>query len=186
MNARATKQSIVGWLALLCYAIHAGFHLAHGRWYDAFWACHIAAVLVGVGILSRSATLNGIGVLLGLLGLPLWLADLAAGGTFFPTSVLTHVVALSIGLYALASLGMPRHTWWKAIATLVCLLVVCRLLTPASANVNVVFAIPPGPDELFHSHTQYLAATLAAATAYLFLEEWLLRKLLTRGSFQTP
>src|SRR5689334_12253994 len=76
--------------ALSCYAIHALFHLSRGEWYDLFWACHVAAIFVGIGLLTRSATINGIGVLLGLMGLPLWLADLAAGSEFLPTSLLTH------------------------------------------------------------------------------------------------
>lgn len=175
---RAT--TLAGLAALACYAVHAAFHLAHGRWYDLFWACHVAAILIGVGLIARSGAINGVGVMLALLGTPLWLADLAAGGEFFPTSLLTHVAALAIGLYGVTLLGMPRGTWWKAAATLAGLIGLCRLATPPGANVNVAFAIPPGWEDDFASHTSYLAFTLVAATACFFVAEWLVRYLLGR------
>jgi hypothetical protein len=177
---RGRVMTLAGLAALACYATHAAFHLAHGRWYDLFWACHVAAILVGVGLLARSAATNGVGVLLGLMGLPLWLADLAAGGPFFPTSLLTHVVALAIGLYGVLRLGMPRGTWWKAAATLAALIGFCRIATPAGPNVNVAFDIQPGWEEHFASHASYLAFTLTAATAYFFVVEKLVRFLAAR------
>ena len=48
-RARDRAMLLAGVAALLCYATHGAFHLAHGRWYDLFWACHSAAVLVGAG-----------------------------------------------------------------------------------------------------------------------------------------
>src|SRR5262245_60177562 len=79
---RATERAMMigGVAALVCYATHAVFHLVHGRWYDLLWACHAAAIFVGAGLIARNSTINGVGVLLGSMGLPLWLSDLAAGG----------------------------------------------------------------------------------------------------------
>jgi hypothetical protein len=166
---------VCGLIAVACYAAHAAFHTLHGRWYDALWSCHVAAMLVGVGLLTGRPTVNAVGVLLGCMGLPLWLLDLAGGGELFPTSILTHVVALLIGLYGVSRLGMPRGAWWKATATLVALIGLCRLLTPPEANVNVAFAIQRGWERQFASHASYLGFTIAAATAYFFFVERLLR-----------
>src|SRR5262249_47931746 len=111
----------LGCLALVCYAVHAGFHLYHGRPEDLLWACHIGAAVVGLGLILSSATLNGVGVLLLCMGTPLWLLDLAGGGEFYPTSCFTHLGGLAIGIYGLHRLGMARGTWWKASITLVAL-----------------------------------------------------------------
>ncbi len=164
-----------GVAALACFATHAAFHVAHGRWYDSFWACHMAALFVGLGLLAQSATTNGVGVLLGLLGLPLWLSDLAAGGPFYPTSLLTHGAAPAIGLCGVARWGMPRGTWWKAAAALLALIGISRFATPEAANVNVAFHIQPGWEDYFSSHASYLAITLAAAAVYCLVVERLLR-----------
>jgi hypothetical protein len=175
---------IGGVAALFCYATHAVFHLMHGRWYDLLWACHVAAIFVGAGLIARNSTIIGIGVLLGSVGLPLWLSDLAAGAEFFPTSLLTHVAALGIGLYGVSQLGMPIGTWWKTTGTLIGLIGLCRLVTPAEANVNVAFDVHHGWEKYFASHVNYLACTISAATAYFVVVELLLRRLLrlSRGN----
>lgn len=174
----------LGIAALSCYAIHALFHLFRGEWYDLFWACHVAAIFVGIGLLTQSATINDIGVLLGLMGLPLWLADLAGGSEFLPTSLLTHVVALCIGLYGVARLGMPRGTWWKSAAVLVGLIGICRVVTPPEQNVNVAFAIQHGWERQFASHQSYLVSILSGATVYFFVVERLVRLLISRRQKQ--
>lgn len=171
--------SLLGIAAVACYAIHAALHLFQGEWYDLFWACHVAALFVGAGLLTRHAAMNGVGVLLGLMGLPLWLADLAAGGEFLPTSILTHVVALGIGLYGTVRLGMPRGVWWRAALVLVGLIGLCRLATPPGPNVNVAFAIQHGWERHFASHASYLAWMVASAIVYFFVVERLLRMLIS-------
>ena len=40
----------LGVLALVCFAVHASFHVLSGRAPDVLWACHIAALLIGVGV----------------------------------------------------------------------------------------------------------------------------------------
>jgi hypothetical protein len=110
------------------------------------------------------------------MGTPLWLMDLAAGGEFIPTSCFTHVGGLAIGLNGVARLGMPGGTWWKAALALVVLIGVCRLATPAYANVNVAFAIHPGWERFFSSHRVYLASMIAVVSAYFVAVEHALRR----------
>jgi len=169
---------ILGVLALGCYAIHGGSHLLKHQPEDLLWACHIGAALVGVGLLIGSASVNGIGVLFLVLGTPLWIMDLLAGGEFLPTSCLTHLGGLAIGLYAVGQLGMPRSAWWQSTLALVALMILCRLVTPREANVNVAFAIQHGYEDYFSSHAIYLATMIALATAYFFIAGYALRRVL--------
>jgi hypothetical protein len=133
-------------------------------------------VLVGVGLIVSSATVNGIGTLFLCLGTPLWLIDLAAGGVFHPTSCFTHIGALGIGLYGCWRLSVPGGVWWKAVAALIALIVICRLVTPAGANVNVAFAIYPGAERYFSSHLVYLVTMLGLAAGYFFVVAYALRR----------
>jgi hypothetical protein len=170
----------LGLLALVCYAVHGGFHVAHGRPLDLLWACHLGAALVGIGLLGRSATVNAIGTLVLAVGTPLWLLELASGGEFLPTSLLTHVLALAIGLYGVRRLGMPAGAWWKAVVATLALILLCRLVTPASANINVAHSVPPPWRETFPSHSAYLATMMAVAAACFFALERTLRHLAGR------
>src|SRR5262249_56943207 len=84
----------------------------------------------------------------------------AAGGEFTPTSVLTHVGGLVIGLVGLWRLGMPAQVWWKALLALAALQQLCRWVTPREANVNVAFAVYPWMEAYFSSYWRYWAASL--------------------------
>ena len=170
-----------GVAALVCYAVHATFHLVHGRPQELLWACHLGAALVGVGLLCSSATMNGIGLLFLLMGTPLWLMDLAGGGEFYPTSCFTHLGGLAIGLYGARRLGLPSGAWWKTVAALVTLILICRLVTPPPANVNVAFAIYPPWDKVFSSHLVYLATMMTAAAVYFGVSGYVLRRWFVPG-----
>ena len=158
----------LGVIALACYATHAAWHLAHHRPDDLLWACHLACVLVGVGLLASSPTLVAIGVSWLSFGLPLWAIDLATGGEFLPTSVLTHVVGFALGILGVRRLGFPRGTWWKAALAFVALWPITRALTERAANVNLAFSVHPGWERVFPVYAVYFAAIVGLATATFF------------------
>ena len=166
-----------GFVALGCYAIHAGFHLVNGRPAEVLWMCHLGAAIVGVGLLRSSATLNGIGTLFLCLGTPLWVMYLAGGGEFYPTSCLPHVGGLAIGLYGVRQLGLRAGTWWKAVLSLIGLILICRMVTPPAANINVAFAVYPGVEKMFPSHPIYLVVMMIMSAAYFLICEYILRRL---------
>jgi len=166
----------LGLAALGCYAIHAGFHIFNGRPEEVLWMCHLGAALVGVGLLSSSAATNGIGTLFLCVGTPLWVMYLAGGGEFYPTSCFPHLGGLAIGLYGVRRLGLPSGTWWKAVVALMTLILICRFVTPAQANVNVAFAVYSGLEKVFPSHPVYLATMMAFAAVYFLLFEYALRR----------
>jgi hypothetical protein len=172
---------LLGLLALAGYAAHAGVHLARGEPQDLLWACHLGAAIVGVGLLAGSAAVNGVGTLLLCMGTPLWLMELAAGEEFLPTSCLTHVGGLAVGLWGVWRLGMPGGCWWRASATLVGLIALCRLVTPSHANVNVAFRIQPGWERYYSSHLVYLAVNIGLAAGYFWLLEVALGRWLSAG-----
>jgi hypothetical protein len=153
----------LGIVAFVCYGIHAAVHLHRGQPYDLLWGCHIAVLLVGCGLLLPNATLNAIGFLWSCLGIPLWLLDLTTGGEFMPTSTLTHIGAFALGLAGVRKLGMPRFASMKALATFAMLWVVCRVVTPPAANINLAFRVHSGWDVYFPSYALYFAMLLAIA-----------------------
>jgi hypothetical protein len=168
----------LGGLALACYAIHAGFHLYHGRPADALWGCHIASLLIAASAFSGRSTPAGIGVLWLCFGNPMWILDVATGGELLPTSVLTHVGGFVIGIVVLKRLGFPREVWWKATLAYLGLLGLTRLVTPRVANVNLAFAVAPGWEQTFPSYPLYLLLLMSAGAATFFTAELGLRKVL--------
>jgi len=170
----------LGILALLFYAIHAAVHVHRGQPYNILWACHVAALLVGFGLLLRNATLNAIGLLWSCFGLSLWLLDLATGGEFIPTSTLTHLGTFVLGIHGVRVLGTPRRLALKTVAAFVALCVLCRLVTPPAMNVNLAFRVADGWAQYFPSYPLYAAMLLAVLTAMAAIAQWLFARLARR------
>jgi len=168
------------WISALgCYAIHAGFHILSGRPEEVLWMCHLGAALVGVGLLSSSATTNGIGTLFPVCRDAAVVMYLAGGREFYPTSCFPHLGGLAIGLYWCPPVGLPSGTWWRAVLALIALILVCRLVTPARAMSTLRLRSTLG-GRRFSFHPIYLAAMMGLAAGYFVGFEYVLRRWLTR------
>jgi hypothetical protein len=130
----------LGLLATGFFSLHALCQIHAGRHENLLWACHVADLCVGLGLLVRWPTLNGGGVLLLAMGIPLWLINLCFGGAFYPTSILTHLGGFTIGLIGLRRLPTARYDWLTAVALVATLLVASRAVTSPARNVNLAFS----------------------------------------------
>jgi len=166
---------LVGSAAIAGYAIHAGRYLVQGSPANALWICHLAALLVGIGLLGRWPTVNGIGLLCLAVGAPLWALDLLGGAEFIPTSLLTHLLGLVLGLYGAAALGLKRGTWRAAALFVAGMLAVSRLWLPPAQNVNLVIHPPAGWDAWYPFPRLYLVQLLLQWCFWLLVFEKLLR-----------
>jgi hypothetical protein len=105
----------------------------------------------------------------------MWLAGLATGGEFYPTSILTHFGGLAVGIVGLRQLGGLRDDWWKAYVLVVVLLFLSRLLTPAAMNVNFAFRTWSFARDWLPDLNAHLLTLLALWATGLFAAERLLR-----------
>ena len=165
-------------LATSFYALHAIVHLSRGEPCDLLWGCHLAVLLVAAGLLIRNSSLNAIGLLWSIFGLPIWLIYTFTGGAFMPTAALTHLGGFAIGLYGVRLLGMPRGSAWKALATYLGLWAVTRMATPESANINLAFRVWPGWEDRFSTYSIYFATLLVSGALTFVVSEGVFRRLL--------
>ena len=110
------------------------------------------------------------------LGTPYWILDVSSGGEFIPTSVLTHIGGLGLGLHALRQQGIPRGAWWQALLAMIPLQLLSRLLTPRAANVNLAWDVYPGVAKLFPGYPLYWASNMLIAGLVYFLVYRLLQR----------
>jgi hypothetical protein len=165
-----TKGSrFLGGFALAFFLIQAGVHTARGKPGHVLWVCTVGVAAIAIGQLAGVRMLNAIGTFWLTVGLPTWLFDLANGGEFIPTSMLTHVGGLLIGYTGMARLGLPERTWWVSILGMAGLLIVSRLVTPPELNVNLVFSTYGGTSHIVSSHFWNLAIVMAIFTAVFML-----------------
>lgn len=165
----------LGVVGLGLYAVHGARHVMVRQPEHLLWLCNVAAVVVGAGLLLARPLLNAIGLSWLIVGDPLWLADLARGGELLPTSLLTHGAGLVLGFVGLRRLGLPRGTWWRAVVAGMVLLAVTRAVTPAAADVNLVYTLWPPAATALRWALATVALVVPGAAAVLGVE-WALRR----------
>jgi hypothetical protein len=158
----------LGLAAVTFFVIHAGRQLLAGTPGNLVWACHVADLCVGLGLLVRKPTLCAAGVLVLIVGVPLWLINLAYGGAFYATSVLTHVGGLTVGLLGLRKTGMPREAWLAAVGIIGVLILAARIFTHPAANINLAFEPWQWSNPWFLLPEIYVVSLLATWAAVLW------------------
>ena len=177
-NDKTRTLYVLGTLALIFFAAHATFHARHGRAHDILWICTLSNALLGVGLFLRSARAVAVAVCWLVMGNLTWLADVLTGGEFFGTSTLTHLGGITVGVLGARILGWPRHTWVWAVAGMLAMQQLCRVITPPAANVNLAFAVYTGWERLYPTYRTFWLALFGQAVVVYFLVDrmfgWLL------------
>jgi hypothetical protein len=180
MTAPAGKDrtlTALGAASVCFYAAHAGRYVLRHESENVLWICHLGSLLVGIGLLTRQGTLNAIGTLWLLVGLPLWIYDLVKVGDWSATSIVTHVFGPIIGLIGVRSLGMPKGLWWKSLVGLAPIYLLSRLLTAPEANINLSHRMYPGSEAVFPNYPVYFAAMTALYVGAAFVFQVAARRL---------
>lgn len=153
------------------FSVHLGACAFGGKLAESLWACQVAAAAVGLGLVSGSKTLAGIGAFCLLVGTPLWAIDVACGASLAPTSILTHAGGWLAALYKVTRGSLAPGLWWKTPLSLALLQATCRWVTPEKLNINAAFEVYPSVSAWFPNYPSYLFALLIGSTSvFLALE----------------
>jgi hypothetical protein len=135
-----TSRYALALAVLAVVALHTAHKLNQGLLSEMLWACHVASLLTGIGLLLDSLRLVAIGTVFHLaVGLPAYMLDVLVSGTTL-TSALVHSVPPLAGLAFLRRTPLPRWTMASAAGLYLALIPVSRWLTDPALNVNLAFA----------------------------------------------
>lgn len=165
----------LGGLPLLFFAAYLAAAVHRGTAADSLWMCHVANVLLSVGIVARWPRLVGIALVWIVLGIPLWALDAWRSGGTTLVSLGSHLGGLAVGLYALWRLRLSSNPWLAALLLLVAIQQLCRWLTPKALNVNLAHAEYAGWEGAFGGYWAYWLVNAVAAAGAL----WGIGRLLT-------
>lgn len=136
-----TRRLLWALVVLGACALHAAHKLEHGLFAEMLWACHVASLAIGLGILLHRTWLVAVGTLFHVaVGAPAYVLDLIVLRTTTPTSVLIHVLPPLAGLVLLRR-GSPWPRWTPVAAgsLYLVLIPISRWLTEPALNVNLAF-----------------------------------------------
>src|SRR5215467_7305179 len=124
----------LGMVALALFTTREIVFISRSQSENGLWACYVALLLIGVGLLVRSAACNAVGTFWLTVGLPLWIVDMLAAGGTESTSVLTHISGVILGYTGMKQLGLPSRTWVFSILGLAVLIGISRPLQRISTS----------------------------------------------------
>ncbi len=169
-------DALIGGFAIAAIALHDLAHVEAGHWYDAFWLCNVAALLVGPAVLTRSRVLSAVALTWLVPGTAVWLADAAlAGSHILPTSWAVHVGGSLAALYAVRRSGYAPRGWLAALGVLAAAVLASRVFLPAAPNVNAAFRVPVGWSFLGGSYAGFAIAALGIVASVCALGQGLCR-----------
>ena len=172
------RHVFFGLLAISFYIIHASYLIFNNESAHIMWACHIASLAIGFGLIFDMPILIAIGVLWLGFGDIMWVIYLAGGGGFELTSPLTHIGGIAVGIWGLYRTCIPKNSWIWALIALLLLQQLSRWVTPEPFNINLAFRVHEGWENVFPTYSIYLAVLLIIASAIFLGFEVLLNRLI--------
>jgi hypothetical protein len=132
----------LGALVLGALALHASHKLERGVFAEMLWACHVASLLLGVGLVARVVWLVALGTVFHVAaGLPAYVLDVIALKQTTLTSVVVHLAPPLSGLFFLKQdAPWPRFVPVATVTLYPVLVVLSRLVTEPALNVNLAFS----------------------------------------------
>ena len=146
---------LTGLLPIIFFALKVWQYAPAGQAAQLLWFCNISNLVLGLAIFALSGDAIFVTTALLLIGLPIWLFDVAVQGGFHAFSILTHVVSPALGLYLCRRLGVGRHTPIFTIGYYIILQIAARLFTLPADNINVAFDVYAPVKSLFSNFWVY-------------------------------
>ncbi len=171
---RNNKNYIFASFAILFYLVHGIYWYSNGVLSNMLWACHLASLIVGIGLFLKNKLLITAATLLLIMGNIFWALFLWGGGKMELTSPLTHLGGLICGLYGCYVYGVQVHAWIFTVVFLACLQIISRFITPEIENINLAFAVAEGWDKLFPDYLVYEIFLLIQSSVTFFISERIL------------
>jgi hypothetical protein len=165
-------------LVLVALLLHAWDKARLGLLWEMLWSCHLASLVIALGILANRPRWSAAGLLFHLsTGIPGYVLDALATQSTRPTSVLVHTLPAVAGWVMARRQGLPRDSWYWAWLGLLAVMGLSYAITPPNLNINLVFR----PWDFFSG---YVSSALLAhlpnlvlSAASLFVWDRLLRRL---------
>ncbi|MDX2032813.1 MAG: hypothetical protein SF339_19200 [Blastocatellia bacterium] len=141
------------------------------------WMCHLANLLLAIGLLSGHVLSIRIAVLLVLFGIPPWAVDMWVIRIVTPVSVLSHLGGLAIALLAISKTRMRAGLWPLGLLVFLFVQLLCRLFTPPELNINTAHRVYEIWTNTVSAYWQYWAISTVVVAVNLWLIELALRML---------
>ena len=154
---------------------------------EMLWVCHVASLVLAVGLIAGRQPLVAAGLLLHLAwGAPAYLLDAIATRSTTVTSALVHVLPIVTGMVAVRARGWPRGIAVRAWIFFALWIPVSYVATDPALNVNLAHAPWPPLARLLPGVWSGWAFNLGSSLLLFLLVDRALRRLFPPPARQAP
>lgn len=170
-----TKSARLGWVPLILYCVNLINNILRGTPADSLWMCHLANLLLGIGLLARRPVLIRPAILWLLIGSVLWMRYVWLTADFRWIQCLTHMGGLFVGLSVAKCVRFDRFAWFHASIFALAAQLLCRYTTPPSLNINIAHNTANGVEYLTG-----MSATPSSVALETGVVLWLVNRFLSK------
>lgn len=174
---RTLRFRLLGLLPLAFFIARVIEYVRMGTPSQVLWMCHLANLMLAVGLFIASPLLIRIAVLFVIFGVPPWAIDMWVIWIVTPVSVVSHLGGLLVGMYVISKVRMKPWVWSRAQVVFIGAQVVCRLVTPPALNVNTAHRIYDIWKDTFSAYWQYWLVSMVVLAVSLWVIQFCLVKL---------
>lgn len=157
---------LIGLLPLSFFLVQTVHYWRYGGLGNLAWMCNVGNLLLAIGIFLEHRELIRAAAIWTIPGLAIWIRYVLMIDGFYFSTTLAHVGGIIVAVIVLRRVRMDRIAWIYAFLWYLFMQAVARAVTSPDLNVNVVFRIQPGWENVFSSFWKFwIVMTVVVAVA---------------------
>ena len=175
MQNISLNRIVLSLVPLFSFLYTSIYYVIQGESFQIFWLCNILNLVLFVALFFNLLAHIWSSTILLLIGMPLWLyEDVIVNQVFRWNAFFVHVVAAIVGLMVMRTNLYPKYVKTISVFWLVIGILLARIFTDFSHNVNLAYFVYPTLVKVFPSFLIYSLFNFIS----FFIGIWALDKLL--------
>jgi hypothetical protein len=131
----------LGLLPLILFVARFVAYQQLGQPSGVLWMCHLANLILAIGLIFAHPLIIRMSVLLLIFGIPPWIIDMFVIKIVTPVSIASHLGGTVVGLLAIAKVRARSWSWLPALISFIVVQVISRFVTPPELNINTAHRV---------------------------------------------
>jgi hypothetical protein len=167
----------LGLLPLILFVARFVAYLQLGQPSQMLWMCHLANLILAIGLFLANPMIIRLSVLLLIFGIPPWVVDMFVIKIVTPVSIASHLGGTIVGLLAIAKVRAHSRSWLAALLSFIVVQIISHFVTPPEFNINTAHRVYDIWKDTVSSYWVYWVISTSVIGIALWAIEWVLLRL---------
>ena len=171
---RTTWFRLIGLLPLTFFIARLVEYVQVGTPSQVLWMCHLANLLLAIGLFTANPAIIRVSALLIVFGIPPWAVDMFIIKIITPVSIASHLGGTILSLLILEKVRMKPRIWIAGIILFLLVQQICRIFTPFDLDVNNAHKVYSIWKDMISNYWLYWVPSVFVVTTAM----WVIEKVL--------